>query len=484
MSFRWKGNRRTVLSRVAVALACLSILSLWNSVVMEGRLAFAAERSGDAPLSDGPQIPGALPRVDTQVAKRLQPIIDQACPGDVLRLEEGVYQGPVRIDKPLHLIGNGHVVIDGGGVGPVIRVDADWVKLEGLVIRNSGHRSREDKAGVLLNGSYCQVVKNRFEKCVMGIILTENQGNRITGNQFDGFRDKAVHLRGNAIDLDRTHNNRIENNRIDGFQDGVYVERSTKNLLVGNRVTRSRYGFHFMIQADRNQVRQNEVGQSRIGVLVMESDQIVITGNRLHGNRSFQGYGVVLYGTEGTVVKNNVIADNAIGLMLEKATNNRVVENTVIGNQLGLEATAEAMDNQIVRNNFIANQWQVRQAGDWTNMLGDGIKGNFWDDYLGLDRDGDGVGDAPHEVQRWFSVLTARFPVLELYSHSPAVAALMSIPVGGEGEPVDRYPLVKPMQWEEPDERPMQWQNVTLFGAVFFLGVMGLIMGINEERVN
>ncbi len=471
MSFMVREKRRWNLRRNAMALFSLFLLSLWNGVMTEGGSALAAEKSGALQM----QKQGA------QAAKHLQPLIDQARPGDVLALAEGVYRGPVRIDKPLQLIGNGQAVIDGGGAGPVIMVDADGVRLEGLVIRNSGSGSKEEKAGLLLKGSEIEVIENRFEECAYGIILTQNQGSRIAGNQFDGFPDKPVHLRGNAIDLDRSQDNRIENNRIDGFMDGVYVERSADNFLVQNQVMRSRYGFHFMIQSNRNEVHRNEVGQSLIGILVMDSDEIGMTENLLHGNRAFQGYGAVLYETKGTLVRNNLIADNAIGLKLEKATDNRIVENTVIGNQLGLEATADATENQIVLNNFISNQWQVRQAGDWSNWLDDGRYGNFWDDYLGPDRDGDGVGDVPHVMQRWFAVLTERFPALELYAHSPAVAALMSMPVGGDDEPVDRYPLGKPIQWEVPAARSVHWHNVLFFGAIFFLGLLGFMIGMKGK---
>lgn len=415
--------------------------------------------------------------------KPLQPLIDEARPGEVLALADGVYQGPVRIDKPLSLVGTGRTVIDGGGEGPVIVVDADGVRLEGLVIRHSGNRSKEDQAGLLIRGSRAEIRQNRFENCAVGIILTENDGNRIVGNRFDGDPHQPVHMRGNAVDLDRSHRNVVSDNRIDGFMDGIYLERSVGNTLTHNEVSRSRYGFHFMIQADRNEVRHNEVKQSLIGILVMDSNEITMRRNVLHGNRAYQGYGAVLYGTRESKMLDNVLADNAVGIRLEKATDNRIEGNTIVGNQLGLEATADTADNRIVRNQFVANQWQVRQAGRWNNALDDGEAGNFWDDYAGMDRNGDGIGDVPHRTQRWFSVLSRRFPALQLYDHSPAVAALMSAPVGGVGEPVDRYPLARPLGAEKVQVRPVSWHWAMLFGAIFFFALLGLIIGSKKERM-
>lgn len=412
----------------------------------------------------------------------LQPILDEARPGDTVELADGVYQGPIQIDKPLNLVGTGQTVIDGGGKGPVIQVQADGVRLEGLVIRNSGNRSKEEKAGVLLTGSQAEIRHNRFEQCVIGIILKENGENQIVGNRFDGFPTQPVHMRGNAIDLFRSNQNVISHNRIDGFMDGVYMEWSRQNVLEHNTVGRSRYGFHFMLQSDQNTVRHNEVGQGLIGVLVMGSNDIVIQDNTLHGHRAYQGYGAVLYDTQNSVMQDNVLADNAVGLKLEKARENRIEGNTVIGNQLGLEATADTSDNRIVRNQFIANQWQIRQAGRWKNVLDDGREGNFWDDYTGMDRDGDGIGDAPHATQRWFSMLSRRHPALQLYDHSPAVAALMSSSVGGADEPVDRYPLARPLRTEQEPQRPIRWPQAVVFGVIFFASLGGFIIGMKKER--
>lgn len=416
------------------------------------------------------------------VGSPLQPLIDEARPGDVLELGEGVYRGPVRIDKPLTLLGTGQTVIDGGGQGPVITVEADDVRLEGLIIRHAGNGALEEKAGLVLRGSRAAIRHNRFEHCLYGIIVRESEDSRIVANRFDGFPRQPVHQLGNAIDLDLSHRNVIADNRIDGFRDGVYMERSHGNEMTRNTVTRSRYGFHFMIRSDSNTVSRNEVAHSLIGILVMESDDIRMSDNILHGNRSYQGYGAILYDTRGSQMRDNVLGDNFIGLKLEKAYANRIEGNTLVGNQLALDVTADTADNVIVRNQFLANQWQVRHAGSWKNALDDGEIGNFWDDYTGMDRDGDGIGDVPHETERWFSYLSQRHPALQLYDHSPAVAALMSAAVGGEDTPVDAHPLARPLAVETQETRSILWGRAALFGAIFSLALVGFIMGLRKER--
>ena len=55
---------------------------------------------------------------------RLQTIIDRAAPHEKIILEPGLYQGPVLINKPLILESTGAAIIDGGGKGRVVTIDA------------------------------------------------------------------------------------------------------------------------------------------------------------------------------------------------------------------------------------------------------------------------------------------------------------------------------------------------------------------------
>ncbi len=71
-------------------------------------------------------------------ARTLANAIAGAAPGDVLTLSDGIYHGPVTIDRPLTLTGSPDAVIDGGHKDSVVTITGDDVVLRGLTITGSG----------------------------------------------------------------------------------------------------------------------------------------------------------------------------------------------------------------------------------------------------------------------------------------------------------------------------------------------------------
>ena len=58
------------------------------------------------------------------------------------------------------------------------------------------------------------------------------------------------------------------------------------------------------------------------------------------------------------------------------------------------------MYNRVYSNILKQNSdWNAKDAGS-KNDWDDGSIGNYWDDYNGIDADGDGVGDTPYDVDR------------------------------------------------------------------------------------
>ena len=86
--------------------------------------------------------------------------------------------------------------------------------------------------------------------------------------------------------------------------------------------------------------------------------------------------------------------------------------------------------------------------------------GNYWSNYLGWDRDGNGVGDVPYEANDMVDRLTWRHPTIKLLLASPAVQALRLVvqqfPVLRVPTVVDPTPRMPPNQPQRNFQRDSQ----------------------------
>ena len=95
-------------------------------------------------------IPAAAGEVRVAPGTPLQPVIDAAEPGAVLRLDPGEHAGPVTIARPLVLEGAEGAVLAGPGDGSVVSILAPGVTVRGLTIRGSGNDLAEMESGVFV----------------------------------------------------------------------------------------------------------------------------------------------------------------------------------------------------------------------------------------------------------------------------------------------------------------------------------------------
>ena len=81
---------------------------------------------------------GAVEIVVPAGAVPLQAAVDAAAPGDVLRLAPGQHRGPIIVSKALTLAGEPGAVLNGGGQGSVVTLEAPGTTVRGLSIEGSG----------------------------------------------------------------------------------------------------------------------------------------------------------------------------------------------------------------------------------------------------------------------------------------------------------------------------------------------------------
>jgi nitrous oxidase accessory protein len=379
---------------------------------------------------------GAVEVLRVAAGESIQATIDRAPVGAVIEIERGRYRENLLVDKPLTLRGLNRPTISGGLSGDTIRVTAEDVVIEGLIVTDSGDSLRDQNSGIYIRpGAHRAVVRHcDLAYNLFGLWIEKADDVRIEHNLITGKREYRSSQRGNGIQLYNTKGARILNNNISFVRDAIYVDVSHHAEFRGNRLHRSRYGTHYM-NSYHNLWEDNDVFLNRGGLALMEVRHQEVRNNRAWANSD---HGIMLRTIQDSLVENNVVAGNQRGFFIYDAEYNTLRGNLVVDNVVGMHVWAGSKNNVVERNDFIANREQVRYVAARDELWGT-EEGNHWGNYLGWDRDGDGIGDVPYEANDMVDRLTWRHPMMKLLLASPAVQTLRLV---GQQFPLWRAPSI------------------------------------------
>jgi len=377
----------------------------------------------------------------------LQQAINRATAGDVLEIERGRYEGNFVVDKPLTLRGIERPTLSGGNRGDTLRITAPDVVIEGLIVRESGDSLKDQNAGIYIRPGAHRAVVRRCDLSynLFGLWIEKADDVRIEGNTITGKRDYQSSQRGNGVQLYNTRGARILDNRISFVRDALYVDVSHHAVFRGNQLHHSRYGTHYM-NSYYNLWEDNDSHHNRGGLALMEVRDQIVRNNRTWANTD---HGIMLRTLQDSVVEGNVVAGNGRGFFIYDVEYATLRGNLVLDNRVGVHLSAGSTRNVVQGNDFIGNREQLRYVGArdeaWGGAPG---QGNHWSNYLGWDRNGDGVGDLPYEANDIVDRLSWRHPGLQLLLASPAVQALRLVgrqfPVLRVPSVVDAHPRMRP----------------------------------------
>lgn len=247
------------------------------------------------------------------------------------------------------------------------------------------------------------------------------------------------------------------------------------------RVRHSRYGVHYMY-AHRTPLLDSILEGNAVGAYVMYSTGARLEGNRFLHNRDVPGVGLAFKESDEVQVRANALVGNHVGLYLDATPmggegRGRFDGNVVAGNGVGVVLLSNVTGNTFTGNVFEANGETVRTEGgaNARNRWWEGGRGNRWDGYVGLDLDGDGVGDVPYRLKRWFESVTDTVPSARVLYGSPAVAALeraaQAVPLFPPQVVLeDPYPLIRP---EAADRFAHAERSATFAAASAGLAALG-----------
>lgn len=404
-----------------------------------GRLGATADLSTAPRVDvDRPKPSYALYERDKRIhgLKPFQALVDAAEPGSVLRPPAGSYAGPVVLTKALTIEGDGAVTIDAGDKGTVFSIQTNGVTLRGLHLAGSGSSHDTDDSCLDVRGHNNVVERVEIDNCLNGIDLKQSNDNILRKNH---IRSKPVEigLRGDGIRLWYSHRNVIEDNEVTDSRDMV-AWYSNDNVYRRNVGMRSRYSIHFMFAKD-NLVEDNRFYDNAVGVYSMYTEGGILRHNLISHATGATGMAIGFKEASNAVVENNEVIYCAIGIgsdlsPFQPDSTMTIRNNRFAFNGIGLQFTSELGGNVMTDNIFEGNLTNVVQAGRGKAGLNQ-WSGNYWDDYLGFDRDGDGLGDTAYELyayadQIWIEMPTARFfktsPVMELLDFLERLAPFSS----------------------------------------------------------
>ena len=381
----------------------------------------------------------------------LQQAIASAQAGDTLEIARGKYLGNFLIDKKLTLRGINRPTLSGGRQGDTLRVTAPDVVIEGLIVLDSGDSLKEQNAGIYIYpGAHRAIVKNcDIGYSLFGLWIEKSNDVLIESNLITGKREYNSSQRGNGIQLYNTQRARIIGNNISFVRDALYVDVSHHAIFRGNKLHHSRYGSHYM-NSYYNLWEDNDSYYNRGGLALMEVRDQVVRNNRTWGNSD---HGIMLRTMQDSLVEHNIIAGNNRGLFIYDVEYVTIRNNLVVDNRVGVHLSAGSTRNQVEGNDFIANREQIRYVGARDEKWG--VKsGNHWSNYLGWDRNADGIGDVSYEANDMVDRLSWRYPSTQLLLGSPAVQALRLV---SQQFPVLRVPsVVDPKPRMQPTNK--QWR--------------------------
>ncbi|MFX1304292.1 MAG: NosD domain-containing protein [Promethearchaeota archaeon] len=167
----------------------------------------------------------------------------------------------------------------------------------------------------------------------------------------------------------------IENNFIDFNTIGLELRDFNNSMVLGNTVKNNvMYGIYLSGGYNNtfvnNCIHSNGYSGMRVFAICLYNN---FTNNRFIGNPN-EGLSFGYYSSYN-IISGNIFKDNRIGMTADSVSGyNLFYENFFRDNVLDVE------------DNNINNKWNNTQIG------------NYWDNYTGIDSNGDGIGDIPYNI--------------------------------------------------------------------------------------
>ncbi|MDR2204283.1 MAG: right-handed parallel beta-helix repeat-containing protein [Nitrososphaerota archaeon] len=268
-----------------------------------------------------------------------------------------------------------------------------------------------------------------------------------------------------SVVCDASSYNQVFNNRISDFSVCIKLYGESRfNRVYNNLLLDTIYSVEAAaVRKDGFHTVAIQLGDSQLGGAF---------NNEIKSNMMVNHDCVVeLFLSDNNTIIANVFKDGNTGIQFGKSHNNTVMENNVTSCKYAVSIYAGSSDNTFYHNNFMDNQIQVIETYTATllsesgvyatgNTLDNGVTGNYWDTYRGVDENGDDIGDTPYRV---FEDMTDYYPLMKPFETANVAGILI---------PPTHNPTERPEQ-NGPEQPPLSKED-----KIIIVVTVGIVVGV------
>ena len=320
--------------------------------------------------------------------RTIQGAIDLANEGDTIYVFEGRYNETLRIYKRVSIVGldRKNITIERRGDNPryIVEVTADYVDLEDLNFSDSKANARV--AIVYLHSNYVTLQGVHIRNAhTWGLYLDSSNDNTIGNN---------IISNGKGVYSYYSNNNVFSNNWFKKNTDTTLRLVHTQNAILYNNTFNNTIAGLEAEECSNLNISNNKFGNiTNDGIKLSGGSTNLVKSNII--NRC-NGNGIYVSSSSSTI-QSNTLLRNQVGINL-MGSNNQVKSNKIKYSTIwGIYAGKGTQNNLLFANRFILNKITAKDEGH-NQWYSTNNRGNYWDDYPGVDRNLDKIGDTSYST--------------------------------------------------------------------------------------